>query len=82
MKKLYSIEENQLLAMLLQVGPFARDPSSKSCSDGCCGVFHPAMIADCSEEDSEVKVRGLARLLVRGLRANSGDVIPLPGSGG
>jgi len=49
---------------------------------GCCGVFHPAMIADCSEEDSEVKVRGLARLLVRGLRANSGDVIPLPGSGG
>jgi AcrR family transcriptional regulator len=35
---------------------------------GCCGAFHPAMIADCVEETSEQKVRGLARLLVRGLR--------------
>lgn len=35
---------------------------------GCCGSFHPAMIACSPDEQSEQKVRGLARLLVRGLR--------------
>ncbi|MFI5015374.1 MAG: TetR/AcrR family transcriptional regulator [Hyphomicrobiales bacterium] len=34
----------------------------------CCGAFHPAMIADCAEDTSEQKVRGLARLLIRGLQ--------------
>lgn len=48
----------------------------------CCGVFHPAMIADCSEADSEEKVRGLAKLLVRGLQVKSGEVVPLSKSGG
>ena len=49
---------------------------------GCCGVFHPAMIADCSEEDSEKKVRGLARLLVRGLQVTNVAAIPLSRRGG
>jgi hypothetical protein len=40
------------------------------------------MIADCSEADSEEKVRGLARLLVRGLQAKSGEVVLLSKSGG
>ncbi|SEC02074.1 transcriptional regulator, TetR family [Rhizobiales bacterium GAS191] len=49
---------------------------------GCCGAFHPAMIADCAGEDSEQKVRGLARLLVRGLRLADSNVVSLtdPGS--
>ena len=45
---------------------------------GCCGVFHPAMIADCAEEGSEHKVRGLARLLIRGLRIADDTVVSLP----
>jgi AcrR family transcriptional regulator len=45
---------------------------------GCCGAFHPAMIADCAEETSEQKVRGLARLLVRGLRVPDTNVTALP----
>jgi AcrR family transcriptional regulator len=45
---------------------------------GCCGAFHPAMIADCAEDTSEQKVRGLARLLVRGLRVPDTNVTALP----
>jgi AcrR family transcriptional regulator len=45
---------------------------------GCCGAFHPAMIADCTEETSEQKVRGLARLIVRGLRLPDNNVTALP----
>jgi AcrR family transcriptional regulator len=44
----------------------------------CCGAFHPAMIADCAEDTSEQKVRGLARLLVRGLRVPDTNVTALP----
>jgi AcrR family transcriptional regulator len=35
---------------------------------GCCGIFHPAMIADCADDTSEAKARGLARLLIHSLR--------------
>jgi AcrR family transcriptional regulator len=48
---------------------------------GCCGAFHPAMIADCAEDSSEQKVRGLARLLIRGLRLPDTNVISLKPSG-
>jgi AcrR family transcriptional regulator len=44
----------------------------------CCGAFHPAMIADCAGDISEQKVRGLARLLVRGLRVPDTNVTALP----
>jgi len=49
---------------------------------GCGAAFHPATIADCAGDDSEHKVRGLARLLVRGLRSADSNVVPLtiPGS--
>jgi Tetracyclin repressor-like, C-terminal domain len=40
----------------------------------CCGAFHPAMIADCAEDTSEQKVRGLARLLLRGLQVSGTQV--------
>jgi AcrR family transcriptional regulator len=43
----------------------------------CCGAFHPAMIADCAEDTSEAKVRGLARLLIRGLRLPDSNVTTL-----
>jgi hypothetical protein len=74
-----------LIAEGVEAGEFAAgEPEALADLLGlaCCGVFHPAMIADCSEVDSEEKVRGLARLLVRGLRATNGEVIPLPKSGG
>jgi hypothetical protein len=45
---------------------------------GCCGAFHPAMIADCAEETSIEKVRGLARLMIRGLRLPDANVTQLP----
>ena len=48
---------------------------------GCCGAFHPATIADCAEDNSEDKVRGLARLMVRGLRLPDDNVTPLPSPG-
>ncbi|MBV9977209.1 MAG: TetR family transcriptional regulator [Hyphomicrobiales bacterium] len=70
----------RLIAEGMKAGEFAAgDPefSAGLLGLGCCGVFHPAMIADCSEEDSEVKVRGLARLLVRGLQVPGAEVVPL-----
>jgi AcrR family transcriptional regulator len=75
----------RLIAEGVEAGEFAAgEPEALSDLMGlaCCGVFHPAMIADCSEADSEEKVRALARLLVRGLRATNGEVIPLSTSGG
>jgi len=75
----------RLVAEGIEVGEFAAgepDVLADLMGLACCGVFHPAMIADCSEEDSEHKVRGLARLLVRGLKAANGEVVSLPKSGG
>jgi len=52
---------------------------------GCGAAFHPATIADCAGDDSEHLVRGLARLLVRGLRQvdpnPDSNVVPLIDTG-
>ena len=73
----------QLIAEGVEAGEFVPcEPETVADLMGlaCCGSFHPAMIADCGE-DSQEKVRGLARLLVRGLQLAKPDVIPLSSPG-
>jgi AcrR family transcriptional regulator len=74
----------RLIAEGVEAGEFAPcDPAilADLIGLGCCGVFHPAMIADCAEDSSEDKVRGLARLIVRGLRLPDANVTTLPSPG-
>ena len=75
----------RLIAEGIEAGEFAPgEPEALADLMGlaCSGVFHPAMIADCSEADSEEKVRGLARLLVHGLQMKNSQVTSLPKAGG
>jgi AcrR family transcriptional regulator len=73
----------RLIGEGVEAGEFARCDAA-TLADligfGCCGAFHPLMIADCGE-DSEHKVRGLARLFVRGLRLPDDNVTTLPTHG-
>jgi AcrR family transcriptional regulator len=74
----------RLIAEGVEAGEFAPcDPAvlADLIGLGCCGAFHPAMIADCAEDTSEQKVRGLARLIVRGLQLADTNVTSLPAPG-